>query len=121
MSVFDDQAQFMRASGQTVGEQNKDQFGLYVKLIAEEVKEFMDSESEAEAFKELMDIITVCIGAGNSRGWPMQGGWEAVLLSNLRKIDPATGQVLRREDGKVLKPDSWRAPDMAKLLGDRNG
>lgn len=117
MSIFDDQAQFMRASGQSVGELNREQWSLYLNLIKEEVTELMDSKSEPEAFKELMDIITVCIGAGHSRGWPMQEGWEAVLLSNLRKVDPATGQVLRREDGKILKPDSWRAPDMAKLLG----
>jgi len=120
MSVFDDQAQFMRASGQTVGTVNKEQWQLYLKLITEEVTELMDSQSEAEAFKELIDIITVCVGAGHSRGWPMQEGWEAVLLSNLRKIDPETGTVQLREDGKVLKPASWRAPDMAKLLGAKS-
>lgn len=33
MSVFDDQATFMRACGQTVGKKNREQFELYMELI----------------------------------------------------------------------------------------
>ena len=67
------------------------------------------------------DLIVVCIGAGHSAGYPMEAGWDAVTLSNLRKIDTATGQVLRREDGKILKPEGWRPPNLARLLGEHHG
>ena len=119
MSVFDDQAMFMRACGQTVGEKNQAQFKLYVELIKEEVKELEDAENFPDVFDALLDIITVCIGAGHSAGFPMVEGWDAVVLSNLRKIDPETGNVQRREDGKILKPASWKAPDLAKLLKEK--
>ena len=119
MSVFDDQAMFMKACGQTVGEKNKAQFELYKKLIGEEVNEFYeaaDAGDLVEMFDALLDIMVVCIGAGHSAGFPMEDGWDAVQISNLRKIDPATGQVLRREDGKILKPLGWRSPNLKRIL-----
>jgi predicted HAD superfamily Cof-like phosphohydrolase len=116
MNVFDDQAMFMRACGQTVGEHNSAQLNMYATLIAEEVQEFSDAKTPAEAFDALLDIIVVCIGAGHSAGFPMAEGWDAVVLSNLRKVDPETGTVQRRGDGKILKPASWRAPDLGRLL-----
>jgi predicted HAD superfamily Cof-like phosphohydrolase len=41
-----------------------------------------------------------------------------VALSNLRKIDLKTGKVNRRADGKVLKPEGWKPPDIARILDD---
>lgn len=119
MNVFDDQATFMRACGQTVGENNCEQFELYMELIREEVKELHEAETPDQVFDALLDIIVVCIGAGHSAGYPMADGWDAVTISNLRKINPATGQVERREDGKILKPDGWRPPNLARLLEAR--
>lgn len=119
MNVFEDQATFMRACGQTVGKRDKAQFELYKNLICEEVEELLqacDAKDPVEMFDALLDIIVVCIGAGHSAGFPMEVGWDTVHLSNLRKIDPATGQVQRREDGKILKPAGWRAPDLKKVL-----
>lgn len=121
MSVFDDQAQFMRACGQTVGQKNREQFELYMGLIREEFQELQDAKTHVEVFDALLDLIVVCIGAGHSAGYPMEQGWDAVVISNLRKIDPATGQVLRREDGKILKPEGWRPPNLARLLGEHHG
>ena len=33
----------------------------------------------------------------------------------------ATGQVLRREDGKIIKPEGWRPPNLARLLEQCHG
>lgn len=120
MSVFDDQAMFMRACGQTVGQKNREQFELYMELIREEVTELHEAKSHDQVFDALLDIIVVCIGAGHSAGYPMAEGWDAVAISNLRKIDPATGKVERREDGKILKPEGWRPPNLARLLEQRH-
>ena len=121
MSVFDDQAVFMRACGLTVGQKNREQFELYMELIREEFQELQDAKTHVEVFDALLDLIVVCIGAGHSAGYPMEAGWDAVVISNLRKIDPATGQVLRREDGKILKPEGWRPPNLSRLLGEHHG
>lgn len=121
MSVFDDQAMFMRACGQTVGQKNREQFELYMELIREEFQELQDAKSHVEVFDALLDLIVVCIGAGHSAGYPMAQGWDAAVISNMRKIDPATGQVLRREDGKILKPEGWRPPNLARLLEEHHG
>lgn len=116
MNVFDDQAMFMQACGQTVGEKNHKQFQLYMNLIREEVLELEEAETDHDAFDALLDIIVVCIGAGHSAGFPMAAGWDAVHASNMRKVDPETGTVQRRSDGKILKPTSWRPPNLKRLL-----
>jgi NTP pyrophosphatase (non-canonical NTP hydrolase) len=123
MSVFEEQAKFMLACGQTVGVKNDDQFYLYAKLIAEEVGELtsamMDGD-RAEIFDALLDIIVVCIGAGHSAGLPLEAGWREVINSNMSKVDPDTGKVLRREDGKIMKGPSYRAPDLGAVLRDNS-
>lgn len=119
MSVFEDQAKFMRACGQTVGEQNDNQFNLYLKLIQEEVSELLEAaenKDRVEVFDALLDIIVVCIGAGHSAGFPMYAGWQEVVRSNMDKVDAETGMVRKRADGKILKPDNWTAPSLANLI-----
>lgn len=119
MNVFQDQGKFMKACGQTVGENNPEQFKLYLKLIEEEVGELVEADlfgDRVEIFDALLDIIVVCIGAGHSAGFPMYAGWQEVMRSNMDKIDPDTGLVRKREDGKVLKPANWVAPDLASLI-----
>jgi len=64
----------------------------------------------------VLDLIVVLIGYGLSRGWPMNEGWAEVMRSNMAKIDPRTGAVRRREDGKILKPEGWTPPDLASLI-----
>ena len=122
MNPFQDQANFMEACGQSVGKCNPDQFLLYKRLIGEEVDELfeaIDAIDRTEIFDALLDIIVVCIGAGHSMGFPMEAGWRAVVESNLRKVDPETGKVMRRDDGKILKPEGWKPPTekLARLIG----
>lgn len=119
MTVFEDQAKFMVACGQTVGEQNDNQFNLYFKLIQEEVAELAEAvhdKNRVEIFDALLDIIVVCVGAGHSAGFPMYAGWQEVIRSNMEKVNPETGMVRRREDGKILKPENWTAPALAPLI-----
>lgn len=119
MSVFDDQARFMKACGQKVGQENADQFELYLNLIEEEVTELFEALEDSDRvgmFDALLDIIVVCVGAGHSAGFPMQAGWAEVMRSNMAKVDPETGTVRRREDGKILKPEGWTQPALDQLL-----
>jgi hypothetical protein len=34
------------------------------------------------------------------------------MSTNFAKIDKKTGKVIKREDGKVLKPDGWTPPNL---------
>lgn len=114
--LFLDQARFMQASDQTVGVENQTQYGLYLKLIEEEVQELRDSRTREDDLDALIDILVVTIGAIHSIGADAAGAWQEVMASNMAKVDPATGRIRRRKDGKVLKPDGWQPPDLAKFL-----
>jgi predicted HAD superfamily Cof-like phosphohydrolase len=119
MTAFEEQAFFMRACGQTTHEHNRAQSEMYADLIEEERKEMLDAQDVSNAVEEfdaVLDQIVVLIGYGLSRGWPMNEGWAEVMRSNMAKIDPYSGTVRRREDGKILKPDGWTPPDLASLI-----
>ena len=119
MTAFEEQAFFMQACGQTTYKNNPAQADMYRNLISEELDELGAAEvaaDEVEEFDAVLDLIVVLIGYGLSRGWPMSEGWDEVIRSNMAKIDPKTGMVLRRADGKILKPEGWTPPDLDSLL-----
>lgn len=120
--VFTDVAVFLRAVGQdipSVPQQNvSDQADLYKNLIKEEVSEFWEAESIGDDVEEIdacFDMIWVIVGYMKSRGWDCESIWDEGAKSNLSKIDPVTGKVIRREDGKILKPEGWKPPDFTKF------
>jgi len=118
-NAFRDQEKFMKACGQTVDTFNKDQFDLYVNLIDEEFKELkeaINNNDMVEVLDALEDILVVTIGAIHSAGMDGEGGWKEVMSTNFAKIDKETGLVRKREDGKVLKPVGWKAPNLEPFL-----
>lgn len=120
---FKDQAKFMRACDQTVGEYNEDQYKLYIKLIEEEFKELHEAIANGDPVEQLdalEDILVVTIGAIHSMGADGDGGWKEVMGTNFAKIDKKTGKVRKREDGKVLKPQGWTPPDLKPFVKPRN-
>jgi len=120
MNPFRDQEKFMRACGQTVGgEFDKDQFDLYVSLIDEEIRELYEAitaHDKVETLDALVDILVVTIGAIHSMGADGESAWKEVMSTNFAKIDRETGKVRKREDGKVLKPVGWTAPELEQFL-----
>lgn len=118
---FRDQAKFMTACDQSVDNLNSDQFYLYVNLIKEEVEELavaLSNNNRVETLDALTDILVVTIGAIHSMGADAEGAWKEVMNTNFAKIDKDTGKVRKREDGKVLKPLGWKAPELAQFLKD---
>ena len=116
---FDDQKKFMLASGQTVDRFNPDQFNMYLSLMEEESQELVDAitaHDRVEALDALIDILVVTIGAIHSMGADAEGAWREVMRTNMAKIDPETGLVRRRADGKILKPEGWQPPDLKPYL-----
>lgn len=117
--VFTDVQVFMNAAGQTTIENNPEQAKLYHKLINEEYNEFIDARlnnNDVETADACFDMIWVIVGYMLSRGWDCNKIWDEGSLSNLRKIDRETKKVLKRDDGKVLKPEGWSPPDFSKCI-----
>ena len=124
VNPFADQKKFMKACNQTTdGTQDDAQYVLYRNLIAEEVGELdqaVKNNDRIEQLDALIDILVVTIGAIHSMGADSEGAWKEVLQTNLAKIDPKTGKVIKRKDGKVLKPEGWKAPSLAPYLGNQS-
>lgn len=59
------------------------------------------------------DLIYIALGLVLELGIPLDQVWSVVHACNMAKVDPATGKVRKREDGKVLKPDGWQPPEPA--------
>ena len=56
---FLDQAKFMRLCGQSVGQENVEQYKLYLDLIKEEVQELEDSRTRTDDLDALIDIASL--------------------------------------------------------------
>lgn len=92
-------------------------------LIAEECQETVDAIARGDIEKiadGLADVIYVAIGTALEFGIPLERVWAEVHRSNMAKLDPATGKVVRRADGKVLKPEGWMPPDVLGALADKD-
>ena len=119
MNPFRDQEKFMRACDQQVDGSTKEQYNMYVSLIEEEHKELKEAiaaNDQVEELDALIDILVVTIGAIHSMGADAEGAWKEVMSTNFAKIDKDTGKVRKREDGKVLKPLGWKAPNLKPYL-----
>jgi predicted HAD superfamily Cof-like phosphohydrolase len=120
--LFKDVEKFLNAVGQNPPPFNadeSDQSRLYKKLIDEEYSEFIEAweaNDDTEKVDACFDMMWVIIGYMRSRGWDCEAIWNEGSDSNLAKIDPETGLVKRREDGKILKPAGWQEPNFAQFV-----
>lgn len=118
MNSSDDVKRFMDACDQKETGFGK-QSNLYMVLIREEFDELMNAFFRGN----LVDIADGCAdlkwvieGLEHTLQIPQQDVWNEVARSNLAKIDDETGKVLKRADGKVLKPEGWTPPDIKSIL-----
>lgn len=92
---------------------------LYRNLMVEEYNEFihaLNQRDEVEQLDACMDLIWVTLGFCYMKGYNVEGAWAEVARSNLAKIDPTTGKVIKRPDGKVLKPADWTPPNLTAFV-----
>lgn len=117
MDSFEDVKIFMEACDQTetgFGQQSD----LYWSLIKEEFDELYDAlvnKDIVEVADACADLKWVIEGLEHTLQIPQQEVWNEVARSNLSKIGP-TGKVLKREDGKVMKPDTYSPPDIESII-----
>lgn len=115
---FADIERFGSACDQEPSEAN---YKMYLDLIREETDELEEAlidNDKVEQLDALVDILVVTMGAIRAAGWDGEGAWKEVMDTNFAKINPETGKVIKREDGKVLKPEGWKAPELAKFVGE---
>ena len=73
----------------------------------------------AELAAEGVDVLNVLLGLLLSQGLPVEKMFDAIHAANLAKcID---GKVLRREDGKILKPAGWQPADKEGVIRQHGG
>jgi predicted HAD superfamily Cof-like phosphohydrolase len=121
---YNDVKDFHIAFGQRIGSipaipEDVDERCLRMDLLEEEFKEYMDAEQKLDLVgiaDALADIIYIACGTAVSYGIPLDKVFEEVHRSNMSKL--VDGKVIRREDGKILKPEGWTPPQIDKILSD---
>ena len=125
MSNFSqDQAAFMLAGEQTVGEFNFVQACRYVDHMLEEANETkrdLASGDYVKAVDGAVDTIVVAIGFLHSIGVNPDKAWDIVHAANMRKV--VNGKVYRRADSQIGKPPGWYGPEteLAELVNEVMG
>lgn len=92
---------------------------LRIKLLEEEVAEYAEAARSGdlvEVLDALADIGYILAGTIINHGMQeiYDEAFREVHRSNMAKL--VDGKVLRREDGKVMKPSDWQPPELAQFL-----
>lgn len=87
-------------------------------LLEEEVAELaaaVQAGGLADIAHELADVIYVALGTAVTYGIDVDPILAEIHAANMTKLGP-DGRPMRRADGKVLKGDNYRAPDVRTAL-----
>lgn len=66
----------------------------------------------ADQSDALVDIEYYMLNCACKKGVNLSSLFGVVHAANMAKRDPATQKFLKREDGKIIKPVGWKAPDI---------
>lgn len=92
---------------------------VYRKCISEEFNELLDEDSNThEDFKELCDLIWVCVQYANACGYDIEAGMNELIKEYSSKLwdDEGNFCATYREDGKLLKGDHFKKSNFEKLM-----
>ena len=92
---------------------------LRIKLLTEEVQEYAEAARNGdlvEVLDALADIGYILAGTIINHGMQdiYDDAFNEVHRSNMAKL--VDGRVIRRDDGKVLKPEGWQPPQLAQFV-----
>ncbi len=92
---------------------------LRIKLLQEEVAEYAEAARGGdlvEVLDALADIGYILAGTVINHGMQhvFDDAFAEVHRSNMAKL--VDGKVLRREDGKVMKPENWQPPNLSQFI-----
>lgn len=92
---------------------------IYRKCISEEFNELLDEDSNThEDFKELCDLIWVCVQYANACDYDIEAGMNELIKEYSSKLWDDEGNFIAtyREDGKLLKGDHFKKANFEKLM-----
>lgn len=92
---------------------------IYRKCISEEFNELLDEDSNThEDFKELCDLIWVCVQYANACDYDIEAGMNELIKEYSSKLwdDEGNFCATYREDGKLLKGDHFKKANFDKLM-----
>lgn len=116
---FEEVRRFMLAGDQDVTGNDPKLAELYADLVKEEITEFwtgIENNDDIETLDGICDTIVVLVGYAYARGWNIRDAFSEVTRSNMSKVDVESGKLLKRADGKVLKPASFSPPNLAPFV-----
>jgi predicted HAD superfamily Cof-like phosphohydrolase len=105
---------FEQRIGETPGFSDEDTMKLRIALVEEEFLELKEANEENDfpSFVDaIADSIYVLLGTAIATGVDIEPIWREVQKTNMAK---AVGN--NRNDGKLLKPEGWKPPDIRTLL-----
>jgi predicted HAD superfamily Cof-like phosphohydrolase/GNAT superfamily N-acetyltransferase len=91
---------------------------LRQRLLTEEVDELAEAVRSGEVLgiaHELADVVYIAYGTALTYGIDLDAVLAEVHRSNMTKLD-RDGRPVRRADGKVIRSDRYRPPDLARAL-----
>ena len=127
MNYQNDVEQFMAAADQYIGavphlnENNEAQARLYIDLIDEEFRELCDGflrRHIGDIADGGADLVWVVQGLFTTLGINFDQVWNEVRASNMSKVSD-NGKIKKREDGKILKPESYFKPNIERVLKEQ--
>lgn len=120
-SLFHDQFEFLKAGD--LDYRSKGQVTLADKLITEEWDEWVTEPKyfftgNVNDIKETLDLIYVLCQYLNVSIGPDKAleCWNALQNNNMSKC--VDGKLIKREDGKILKPKGYKKLDLTEILDD---
>lgn len=120
-TMFEMVRDFHTAFGQRVGTKpelpDANERLLRMNLMTEEYREYNNAEANNDMTNlavELADIIYIACGTAVSYGIPLDEVFNDIHQANMNKL--IDGKVIRREDGKIKKPDGWKPADIEGIL-----
>ena len=114
MSIFNDQHDFMKAA--VIIGSPSELAALAEELVIEEAAEFLMESEPSNKIKEAIDLIYVTAQWLNTVIGPERAdkAWSIVHINNMSKC--RNGVLVKREDGKILKPEGYKPVDLSGLL-----
>ena len=90
-------------------------------LLAEEAAEVAEVSVSGPLDRlahELADVVYVAYGTALVHGVDLDAVIAEIHRANMTKIGPG-GEIVRRDDGKVLKGEHYEAPDVSGVLREQ--
>ena len=86
-------------------------------ILIEEVMELQVATTHIDALDAITDILYVLLGTAHAYGLgdKLQAAFNEVHRSNMTKVMPY-GKVLKRKDGKIIKPPTYEKPNLELIL-----